>query len=42
VRGASPQNGPWPRVSVWHGGADATANLAGLFFAFFGVFEAFL
>jgi poly(hydroxyalkanoate) depolymerase family esterase len=24
VRGASPHNGPWPRVSVWHGGADAT------------------
>ena len=24
VRGASPHNGPWPRISVWHGGADAT------------------
>lgn len=24
VRGASPHKGPWPRVSVWHGGADAT------------------
>ena len=24
VRGASPHGGPWPRVSVWHGGADAT------------------
>ena len=24
VRGASPHAGPWPRVSVWHGGADAT------------------
>jgi poly(hydroxyalkanoate) depolymerase family esterase len=24
VRGASPHNGRWPRVSVWHGGADAT------------------
>jgi poly(hydroxyalkanoate) depolymerase family esterase len=24
VRGASPHNGPWPRVSVWHGSADAT------------------
>lgn len=24
VRGASPHRGPWPRVSVWHGGADAT------------------
>jgi len=24
VRDASPHTGPWPRVSVWHGGADAT------------------
>jgi feruloyl esterase len=24
VREASPHAGPWPRVSVWHGGADAT------------------
>ena len=24
VRHASPHKGPWPRVSVWHGGADAT------------------
>jgi feruloyl esterase len=24
VRGASPHKGPWPRVSVWHGGADTT------------------
>jgi feruloyl esterase len=24
VRHASPHQGPWPRVSVWHGGADAT------------------
>jgi poly(hydroxyalkanoate) depolymerase family esterase len=24
VRAASPHNGAWPRVSVWHGGADAT------------------
>jgi feruloyl esterase len=24
VRRASPHRGPWPRVSVWHGGADAT------------------
>lgn len=24
VRGASAHEGPWPRVSVWHGGADAT------------------
>jgi poly(hydroxyalkanoate) depolymerase family esterase len=23
VRGASRHDGPWPRVSVWHGGADA-------------------
>jgi feruloyl esterase len=24
VRNASPHQGPWPRVSVWHGDADAT------------------
>jgi feruloyl esterase len=24
VRGASPHAGSWPRVSVWHGGGDAT------------------
>jgi poly(hydroxyalkanoate) depolymerase family esterase len=24
VRAASPHEGPWPRVSVWHGSADAT------------------
>ncbi len=24
VRAASPHAGPWPRVSVWHGGADST------------------
>ncbi len=24
VRRASPHDGPWPRVSVWHGGVDAT------------------
>ncbi len=24
VRRASPHSGPWPRVSVWHGGVDAT------------------
>jgi len=24
VRAASPHKGPWPRVSVWHGDADAT------------------
>ena len=22
MRAASPHKGPWPRVSVWHGGAD--------------------
>lgn len=26
VRAASPHKGPWPRVSVWHGGADATVK----------------
>lgn len=24
VRSASPHDGPWPRISVWHGGVDAT------------------
>jgi poly(hydroxyalkanoate) depolymerase family esterase len=24
VRAAAPHSGPWPRVSVWHGSADAT------------------
>ena len=24
VRSASPHRGPWPRVAVWHGGADST------------------
>lgn len=24
VRGASPHRGHWPRISVWHGGADTT------------------
>jgi poly(hydroxyalkanoate) depolymerase family esterase len=24
VRAASPHKGPWPRISIWHGGADAT------------------
>jgi feruloyl esterase len=24
VRAAAPHSGPWPRVSVWHGGSDAT------------------
>lgn len=27
VRAASPHQGPWPRVSVWHGGADAVVKL---------------
>lgn len=26
VRGASPHRGPWPRVSIWHGDADATVR----------------
>jgi feruloyl esterase len=26
VRSASPHQGPWPRVSVWHGDADATVT----------------
>jgi feruloyl esterase len=26
VREASPHRGPWPRVSVWHGSADATVH----------------
>ena len=26
VRAASPHGGPWPRVSVWHGGADAVVT----------------
>jgi feruloyl esterase len=28
VRSASPHNGPWPRISVWHGSADATVKLS--------------
>lgn len=28
VRKASPHQGPWPRVSVWHGAADRTVNPA--------------
>jgi len=24
VRGAAPHDGPWPRISVWHGSADKT------------------
>lgn len=26
VRGASPHDGPWPTISVWHGTADVTVN----------------
>ena len=26
VRAASPHDGPWPTVSVWHGSGDATVN----------------
>ncbi len=26
VRAASPHRGPWPRLSVWHGSADALVN----------------
>ena len=26
VRAASPHKGPWPRVSVWHGGADTVVK----------------
>jgi poly(hydroxyalkanoate) depolymerase family esterase len=26
VRAASPHEGPWPKISVWHGGADATVK----------------
>jgi feruloyl esterase len=26
VRAASPHRGPWPKLSVWHGGADATVK----------------
>jgi feruloyl esterase len=26
VRNASPHSGPWPKVSVWHGSADATVK----------------
>jgi poly(hydroxyalkanoate) depolymerase family esterase len=28
VHEASPHRGPWPRVSVWHGAADATVTLS--------------
>jgi len=26
VRSASPHTGPWPRVSIWHGGADGVVH----------------
>ncbi len=26
VRAASPHRGPWPRLSIWHGGADAVVK----------------
>ena len=26
VRGASRHNGPWPRISIWHGSADSTVR----------------
>lgn len=28
IRAASPHNGAWPRLSVWHGGADSTVDAA--------------
>jgi poly(hydroxyalkanoate) depolymerase family esterase len=28
VRRASPHDGPWPTVSIWHGGADATVHFS--------------
>ena len=28
IRAASPHQGPWPKVSVWHGAADATVRPA--------------
>ncbi|MFW2853518.1 alpha/beta hydrolase family esterase [Sphingomonas sp. TX0543] len=27
LRGASAHSGPWPRISIWHGGADATVSV---------------
>lgn len=30
VRGATSWNGPWPRVSIWHGSSDGTVNIANL------------
>lgn len=28
VRAASPHTGPWPKISVWHGGLDTTVNIS--------------
>jgi len=28
VRAASPHTGPWPRISIWHGGLDLTVNIS--------------
>lgn len=28
VRAASPYSGPWPKISIWHGDADATVNVS--------------
>lgn len=30
VRGATTWNGPWPKVSIWHGNQDLTVNIANL------------
>lgn len=28
VRGASSHTGPWPKISIWHGGLDPTVNIS--------------
>jgi poly(3-hydroxybutyrate) depolymerase len=28
VRAASPHSGPWPKISIWHGGLDLTVNIS--------------
>lgn len=28
VRAASPHTGPWPKISIWHGGLDTTVNIS--------------
>lgn len=28
VRAASPHAGPWPKISIWHGGLDVTVNIS--------------